>query len=149
MSLGLQYFFLYLFLIMMVIIPLSVWAFAKWQILGPYLKRKTTNFSESISSFFNKSKPRIQKGAVIDENNFEQELIEKESNAKNAQELIAIQKEKENRKKEYKELEKKVQEKENKKQEKNEQKKLKQEALKQEKEMKRKIKEEKNKNKEK
>ncbi len=147
MSLGLQYFFLHMFLIGMIIIPLSIWAFAKWHILGPYLKRKTSAINDKLFSSFDKSKPKIQKGAIIEDSNFEKEIIEKESNATNAQELLKIQKEKEDRQKEYKELERKAQEKDIKKNEKNEQKKLRKEAVQKEKEAKRQLKEDKNKEK--
>ncbi len=147
MSLGLQYFFLHMFLIGMVIIPLAIWAFAKWHILGPYLKKKTSSINSKLFSPFDKSKPKIQKGAIIEDSNFEEEMNAKELNATNAQELLRIQKEKEDRQKEYKELEKKAEEKNNKKNEKNEQKKLKQESIQKQKEMKRKLKEEKNKEK--
>ncbi|BDV02374.1 MAG: hypothetical protein HPAVJP_2630 [Candidatus Hepatoplasma vulgare] len=124
-----QFFSLFFLFFGILTILIIVIFYSKWQIYGP----KWHNFSTKVKSYFknkfDKSKPKVQKGAVIENESLKEELEKKEKQAVSAQELLSIQNKKLQHQKEVQkmqiEINEKAKKKEGKTNEKKEQKDLK------------------------
>lgn len=149
MELWAQYLLLHMFFLGIIFLLILIIIFARWQIYGPKLNNKTKNWKAKTKSIFDKNKPKVQRGAVIENVEFKSQLQEKEQQAQSAQDLLAIQKEKINYQKNVKNLESKIQlkstKKEQKIQTKEERKELKVQLKKEQQELKEQIKREKEK----
>ncbi|BDV03687.1 MAG: hypothetical protein HPPSJP_4080 [Candidatus Hepatoplasma scabrum] len=138
-----------MFFLGIIFLLILIIAFARWHIYGPKLNNKTKNIKAQFKSFFDKDKPKIQRGAVIENTNFQNELKEKEQKAQSAQELLAIHKEQINYQKNIENLQSEIEKKSLKQQEKEkskkERKELKIQLKKEKEELKKQIKTEKEK----
>ncbi len=145
MSIGLQYFLLNLFFISIIILIIVIWLYAKWHIIGPKFSSWRHRNLKKITSKFDKSQPKIKRGAVIDTSNVTNDLDLIENETMSAQELLEIQSKRDQHEKEIKRLEDELKQKEEEKNKKKEIKEKQKEAKQKQKEVSKKLKEEKKK----
>lgn len=143
-----QYFSLLAFFGGILTILVIVIFYSKWQIYGPKWENFVSRTKKYWKNKFDKSKPKVQRGAIIENTSVKEDLENKEKEAKNAQELLAIQNERIRQQKQVKQLEKEMEEKKLKRDEKLKIKEEKRNLKEEQKETRKQIKEDKKKKKE-
>ncbi|CRX36996.1 / / hypothetical protein / 481508:481990 Reverse [Candidatus Hepatoplasma crinochetorum] len=118
MEMWLQYFLLHMFFLGIIILLIVIILFARWHIYGPKLNNKIKNWRVKSKTIFDKDKPKVQRGAIIENVEFQNQLKVKEQKAQSAQELLSIHKEQINYQKNVENLKSKIEQKNIKQQEK-------------------------------
>lgn len=117
---------IYGFFLTIIFLIIVVWIYAKWHILGPKWSAFINRRKKWFLGLFDRSKPKVQKGAVIENPTVSEELEKKEQESVLAQDLLTVQTEKDKQKREVEkmqaDLDAKVQSKQEKKENKQKQK---------------------------
>lgn len=100
-----------MFFLGIIILLIIIIVFARWHIYGPKLNNKVKNFRGKTKTIFDKEKPKVQRGAIIENVQFQNQLKIKEEKAQSAQELLSIHKEQINYQKNVENLKSKIEQK--------------------------------------
>lgn len=144
-----EFFSLFFLFFGILAILIAIIFYAKWQIYGPKWHNLITKIKKYFNNKFDKSKPKVQRGAVIENESVKEELEKKEKEAISAQELLSIQNKKMEHQKEVQKMQIQIDEKVKKKEEKINEKKERKELKVEEKELNKKVKQENKENKKK